>query len=180
MGKRWHHETKQFLDDSHPDIKKQDAEDSEYRKLLMSVDPHHVKQEHQDKITKMHDSLVAKRGDGWCKCFKCNTRKRKALKEAYHIVGKMKGKAFASKSHLTKISAEKEHGRLKAAGLTDSKVVDLKSLDEDAVPVNAAGAGGIAGIGTGPYPQSEPGVPKDRKKALKVILNKAKMLSRTK
>lgn len=54
----------------------------------------------------------------------------------------------------------------------------VAELKEDAVPVNAAGAGGIAGIGTGPYPQSEPGVPK--KKALRVILNKAKMLTRTK
>lgn len=54
-------------------------------------------------------------------------------------------------------------------------MIDVK---EDAVPVNCAGSGAVAGIGTGPYPKSEPGVPK--KKPLKVILNRAKMLTRTK
>jgi hypothetical protein len=59
------------------------------------------------------------------------------------------------------------------------KCMKCTSLKEDSVPVNAAGSGGIAGIGTGPYPQSEPGVPKGKKR-LRVILNKAKMLTRTK
>jgi hypothetical protein len=48
-------------------------------------------------------------------------------------------------------------------------------IKENAIPVNAAGGGAIAGIGTGPYPDSEPGVPKKR---LKVIMNNAKMLTR--
>lgn len=48
-------------------------------------------------------------------------------------------------------------------------------IEEDALPVNNIGSGAIQGAGTGPYPQSEPGVPKKR---LKVILNKAKMLRR--
>jgi hypothetical protein len=48
-------------------------------------------------------------------------------------------------------------------------------IKEDAVPANCAGSGAIKGIGTGPYPDSEPGVPKKR---LKVILNNAKMLTR--
>ncbi len=48
-------------------------------------------------------------------------------------------------------------------------------IKEDAIPVNNAGSGAVQGIGTGPYPQSEPGVPKKR---LKVILNRAKMLRR--
>lgn len=50
-------------------------------------------------------------------------------------------------------------------------------VNEDAVPANAAGPGAIAGIGTGPYPNSEPGVPKGKKR-LRVILNKSKMLTR--
>jgi hypothetical protein len=49
-------------------------------------------------------------------------------------------------------------------------------IKEDAVPANCAGSGAVSGIGTGPYPNSEPGVPK--KKSLKVILNRAKMLTR--
>lgn len=55
-------------------------------------------------------------------------------------------------------------------------MIDVK---EDAVPVNSAGGGAIAGIGTGPYPQSEPGVPKGKKR-LRVILNNAKMITRKK
>jgi hypothetical protein len=94
---------------------------------------------------------------------------------SYHIVGKLKGKVFASKPHNTEASANREHDRLKKAGLTGSKVVPIKSLDEDALPANCAGGGAIAGIGQGPYPNSEPGVPKKR---LRVILNKAKMLTR--
>jgi hypothetical protein len=49
-------------------------------------------------------------------------------------------------------------------------------MNEDIVPGNCAGSGAIQGIGTGSHPESEPGVPK--KKPLKVILNKAKMLTR--
>lgn len=48
-------------------------------------------------------------------------------------------------------------------------------VEEDAVATNCAGAGAIAGIGTGNYPNSEPGVPR---KKLKVILNNAKVLRR--
>jgi hypothetical protein len=48
-------------------------------------------------------------------------------------------------------------------------------LKEDAIPVNNIGSGAIQGVGTGKYPESEPGVPKKR---LKVILNRAKMLTR--
>lgn len=54
-----------------------------------------------------------------------------------------------------------------------------KSLDEDAIPANAVGPGNIAGLGTGTYPKSEPGVPKGKKR-LRVILNNAKMLTRKK
>lgn len=50
-------------------------------------------------------------------------------------------------------------------------------IEEDAIPTNCAGGGAIAGIGTGSYPNSEPGVPKGKKR-LRVILNKAKMLTR--
>jgi hypothetical protein len=94
---------------------------------------------------------------------------------AYHIVGSLNGKPFVSKSHLTKSKADDEHKRLKKAGLKKSAVVPIRSLGEDAVPVNNAGSGAIKGIGTGPHPDSEPGVPKKR---LKVILNKARMLTR--
>jgi hypothetical protein len=52
-----------------------------------------------------------------------------------------------------------------------------EKLKEDAIPANAVGPGAIAGLGTGPYPHSEPGVPKKR---LKVILNNAKILTRKK
>lgn len=51
----------------------------------------------------------------------------------------------------------------------------MNKIIEDAVPTNSAGSGAIKGIGTGPHPDSEPGVPKKR---LKVILNNAKMLTR--
>lgn len=44
----------------------------------------------------------------------------------------------------------------------------MDKISEDAVPVNCAGSGAVQGIGTGPYPNSEPGVPK--KKKLSVIL----------
>lgn len=50
-------------------------------------------------------------------------------------------------------------------------------IEEDAIPANCAGPGAIAGIGTGPYPNSEPGVPKGKKR-LRVILNNAKVLTR--
>lgn len=49
-------------------------------------------------------------------------------------------------------------------------------VKEDAIPTNAAGPGHIQGIGTGSYPEREPGVPK--KKKLSVILADAKMLRR--
>lgn len=47
---------------------------------------------------------------------------------------------------------------------------------KEEVAANCAGGGGVAGIGTGKYPDSEPGVPK--KKKLSVIINNAKMLRR--
>jgi len=48
-------------------------------------------------------------------------------------------------------------------------------VKEDAA--NCAGSGAIQGMGTGAYPESEPGVPKGKKK-LSVILANAKMLRR--
>lgn len=51
-------------------------------------------------------------------------------------------------------------------------------IDEDAIPVNAVGPGHVAGLGTGPFPDSQPGVPKKRR--LRVILNNARMLTRKK
>lgn len=65
-------------------------------------------------------------------------------------------------------SSKEFHKHLTKRGL-------VGKLNEDVVPVNNIGAGAIQGAGTGPYPQSEPGVPKKR---LKVILNNAKMLTR--
>ena len=46
---------------------------------------------------------------------------------------------------------------------------------EDAVATNCVGGGNIPGVGIGPYPFREPGVPKKR---LKVILKNAEMLKR--
>lgn len=51
----------------------------------------------------------------------------------------------------------------------------IKTVKEDAVPVNNIGSGAIQGAGTGAPDKAEPGVPKKR---LKVILNNAKMLTR--
>lgn len=55
----------------------------------------------------------------------------KKIDEVYHVVGKMNGKPWTTKKGiLTQSAADKEHERLKSAGLTNSKVVSLKSLDE--------------------------------------------------
>jgi hypothetical protein len=54
------------------------------------------------------------------------------INEVYHIVGKKKdGTPFVSKPHNTRTQADSEHSRLTKGGhIKDSKVVDLKSLDE--------------------------------------------------